>query len=79
MGLECMKEVMNEPGVGSCVSHMCAFGMQSKDERGVGFVYKPTKFISNSVSVIQELSKYRCPGGHRHVQLLNGRAHNAAI
>ena len=58
---------------------MCAFGMTASDERGKGYVYKPTKFMTNSWILAHHLDKFKCSGGHRHVHLLSGRAAGAAI
>lgn len=67
------------PIVGSVVSHMCAFGMVSRDDQGqLGPVYKPTRFLSNSASILRRVDK-QCPGCPEHVPLLAGRAAQAAI
>ena len=34
--------------------HMCAFGMQAKDEQGDGFVKKPTKMMTNCLRLLEE-------------------------
>ena len=39
---------------------------------------KPTKFITNSECIAEELSK-RCNGQHHHVQLKGGKAKAAAV
>ena len=69
---------MKSPVAQSVTSHMCALGMTSKDEIGVGPVLKPIRFLSNSMATFAELDR-RCPGCSRHVQLLSGRAAKAAI
>ena len=61
------------------ISHMCEFGMKGSDEWGEGYVYKPTKFMTNSWILAHHLDKFKCSGGHRHVHLLSGRAAGAAI
>ena len=52
---------------------MCAFHMMSKDKLGDAFAYKPTYLMTNSVAVLNGMGQ-RCPGGHRHAVLLDGRA-----
>ena len=59
-------------------THMCAFGMTSRDREGEGPVKKPTVFLTNSVEIRKQLDR-RCPGCPRHVQLMEGRAKNAQI
>ena len=66
------------PEVYAVNAHMCAFGMKSKDERGEGFAKKPTKFLTNSGEMARALNR-QCPGDHRHVHLMAGRARAAAI
>ena len=52
---------------------MCHYGMQSKDEHGSGKVKKPTGFLTNS-AILADCLSLKCLGGHRHLQLLGGRA-----
>ena len=52
--------------------------MEATDEEGFGLVKKPTAFLCNSQHIAEELS-LRCGGGHRHVQLTDGRAHKAEV
>eukprot|EP00973_Karenia_brevis_P013456 1827317-Karenia_brevis.AAC.1 len=73
-----MQQLLNMPGVIRTRSHMCRFGMTSKDEFGEGLVYKPTGFATNSPRIAEMLNR-RCtnhdgPAKHRHVTLMNGRA-----
>ena len=58
--------------------HMCRFGMVATDEAGVDLVKKPTTMMTNSVELFRELSR-QCDGSHRHVQLMGGKAKQAAI
>ena len=58
---------------------MCAFGMKDGDQYGEGYVYKPTKFMTNSWVLANSLNKFRCDGTHRRVQLLGGKAAKAAV
>ena len=60
------------------VGNMCAFGMLQEDEHGVGLVKKPTGFMTNSDEIARRL-KQSCPGGHRHIYLINGRAKRAEV
>ena len=66
-------------------THMCAFGMLSKDEEGFGLV-KPTSMMTISPEVGRRLAKrcccnHDCPEEqrHRHVKLINGRASHAQV
>ena len=74
----CMRKMVEMPEVHVVNAHMCAFGMKSKDERGEGFAKKPTKFLTNSGEMARALNR-QCPGDHRHVHLMAGRARAAAI
>ena len=38
---------MMEPGVDSVEMDMCAFGMTSSDEQGIGLAKKPTRIMSS--------------------------------
>ena len=64
---------------------MCAFGMMSQDEDGVGLVKKPTSMMTNSPEVGKRLDKRCCnkhvpdEEKHRHVQLVCGRASHAKV
>ena len=64
--------------VQTVTSHMCKFGKTAVDEIGEGPVYKPTKFMSNSMVLLKELDR-RCKGCERHVHLMSGRAAKASI
>jgi hypothetical protein len=44
----------------------------------VGLVKKPTGFMTSSQFLLKELDK-RCPGGHKHVALVGGRASAAQV
>ena len=57
---------------------MCAYCMQSKDRHGVGFAMKLARFLTNPIATAKAPSR-RCPGNHRHVHLVEGRARAAAI
>ena len=76
--LERVEEISRSPLVYKTKTHMCRFGMKSEDEQGVGLVKKPTTMMTNSLEVHRELDK-QCIGGHRHVQLLGGKAKACAV
>ena len=62
---------------------MCRWGMKSKDASGVGYVRKPTRWMTNS-KVLAEILQKECPNKegrtwHRHVMLVNGRAKAAQV
>eukprot|EP00972_Heterocapsa_arctica_P060374 8904351-Heterocapsa_arctica.AAC.1 len=61
------------PGVIATVADQCQYGLTSVDAEGPGAARKTTRFLTNSTHIARELDK-RCPGDHRHVQLINGRA-----
>ena len=60
------------------VGDMCTFEMKQEDELGTAFIRKPTKFMTNSQCIANKLEQ-RCPGNHRHIQLINGRAKAAEV
>ena len=66
-------KLMSDLQIEKTVAHMCRYGMISTDESGGGRVKKPTGFLTNSNFLADQLSK-RCMGGHRHIQLVGGRA-----
>ena len=57
---------------------MCDFGMKSEDAEGVGLVRKRTKILTNSQEVARRVAR-KCDGGHRHVNLISGRAKRAQL
>ena len=62
---------------------MCRWGMKSKDASGVGYVRKPTRWMTNS-KVLAEILQKECPNKEgrtwrRHVMLVNGRAKAAQV
>lgn len=68
-----MVSLMEDLKINKTATHMCRFGMRSQDEQGLGLVKKPTGFLTNSPHLRNQLNK-QCLGGHRHVQLVGGRA-----
>ncbi len=55
---------------------MCRFGMQQEDENGEGLVKKRTMCMTNAKLIAGKLA-HKCVGGHRHVNLINGRTKKA--
>ena len=78
-----IERVSRMDGVQIVRTDMCAFGMMSKDEVGVGLVKKITSMMTNSPEVGRMLAKKCCNKDclesehHRHVKLNNGRASHA--
>ena len=70
--------LMKLPGVQRVSSDMCVYGMCQEDEEGRALVRKPTVFLTNATGIAQRL-KQKCPGGHRHITLIGGRAKRAEI
>lgn len=79
-GLDCIKEIMEMPGMMTTVCDMCCFGMTTTSHEGPGedLVLKPTRWMSNCLGITKAITR-RCAGGHRHGHLTNGRAKRAAI
>ena len=74
-----MKRLAAKPGVYEVTFHQCAFGQLTTDASNkTGLVYKPTRVITNMAPATVILDK-KCSREHDHVQLLSGRAANAAI
>ena len=70
---ESVQELMKMPGVHECLVDMCAYGMKV----GLELNKKPTRFLTNSEYIAQELQR-RCDGGHVHEALMGGKAALAA-
>ena len=68
-----MVSLMEDLKINKTATRMCTFGMRSQDEHGLGLVKKPTGFLTDSPHLRNQLNK-QCLGGHRHVQLVGGRA-----
>jgi len=71
-----MKEFVAKYRLCEVTADQCMYGLVSSDALGEGPAMKPTRFITNSPKIAQSLST-RCDRGHRHVQLLGGRAKEA--
>ena len=61
-----LDELMLTKGVYSTDLHMCAYGLRSKDARGEGTVYRPTKLVT-SMEVVALGMQRKCRGCQRHV------------
>lgn len=61
----------------SVMVHMCQFGLGSWDDLGWGLVKKATRVITNLPSLASSINR-RCNQDHRHVQLISGKAKDAA-
>ena len=62
----CILGIAMLPEVHRITSHMCQFGMKGP---GGGPVYKPTGWMSNSPSILQELNR-KCDNRHEHEHLI---------
>ena len=73
-------EIRKDPKVGSVIGDMCQFGMELMDESGhVLPVKKPTRWMSSSPAILEQLGK-RCikACGHTHIILFGKRKTTAA-
>ena len=62
-----------------CVrADQCMLGLRSRDAQGEAPAMKPTRFMTNASYLAKTLG-VRCDGKHRHVLLVDGRAHKAEI
>ena len=68
-----IQNLINNHGGILTTAHLCQYGMKSTDQLGEDLVKKPTKFLTNSICISKWLDR-KCSGGHRHVQLIGGRA-----
>ena len=71
-------EFMMRNGLDRIRGDMCCFGMKQQDEASWALIKKPTGYMCNSLYVRAELEK-KCVGGHRHIQLMSGRAKAAQV
>ena len=69
---------MHRRGVQVVTGDMCTLEMMQEDALGKAYIRKPTKFMTNSECIARHLAQ-RCPGNHRHIQLINGRAKAAEV
>jgi hypothetical protein len=75
---EKVRRLLKEDGVHRIVGHMCQFGMKQEDERGIGWIRKPTGFMTNSARIAKRL-EVQCKDMHRHISLIGGRAKKADV
>ena len=77
--LEELVELANLDGVMTQIADQCMYGLRTPnaDKSGEAPAKKPTKFVSNSWCIIQELS-VRCDKTHEHQHLIGGRGAKAA-
>ena len=68
-----MRQLLAIPGVVKVRGDMCQFDMIQEDGQGIGRIRKSTGFATNSPQIAAQLSRV-CQGGHRHIQLISGRA-----
>jgi len=52
--------------------------MEQEDENGTMLVKKPTAFMTNAPALARRLTQ-ACPGGHKHITLIGGRAKRAEV
>ena len=73
-----MKKLLFMPGVNAVKADQCMYGLTTLDDTGCETpVKKPTRFVSNSPLMLEELSR-KCDHTHPHWPLLGGRAQKAA-
>ena len=73
--LRAMERIQNLPNVTTVIADLCQYGMISREGEPAK---KPTKFMTNSPEIAQELS-LRCRGDHHHRDLTGGRAKACAV
>ena len=76
--LPCTGKLLEVNGLVKATFNMCHHGMRAQDEHGVGYASKPTTILTNSAAIAEKVYG-KCPGNHRHVHLVSGRAKAAAI
>ena len=78
-GVEPIKQLLKLGCVHTVRTDQCQFGLETPtDDGGRALAKKPTRFMSNSKIMLQELDR-KCGGGHAHQPLMGGRAANAAF
>lgn len=76
-GLLPMQSLMQGKEVIKVKTDRCRFGMKrDESDRSKSLVKKPTRFITNSWGIVDELDQ-RCQGGHGHRYLVAGCAKGA--
>ena len=80
----CLRDLLLRHDVCYVKGPMCVWGMTSKDAQGEGLVKKETYWVTNSRYIALELNR-ECTNAtgsapwHRHVHLVDHRAHAARI
>ena len=69
-----LEALRQAPGYIEVEFEFCTMGMVSSDNEGEAPVKKRTRIGTNCPAVAEALAVMQCAGGHRHVQLLQGRA-----
>ena len=67
-------KLFRERCVGRVLFDFCMLGMMSEDKDGRAPAMKRTANMTNSTALLRGLAEFKCVGGHRHVQLVSGRA-----
>ena len=75
--LKCVENLNRIEGVQIAVADLCMFGLRTTCATAGGvvkevFAKKPTKFMTNSARVAEELTR-RCRGLHAHQRLMGGK------
>jgi len=81
--MESVKRIQRHDEVVTTIGDQCEYGLTTRDRYGEAAARKPTRFMTNSTHVAEELSM-RCQNEgrpleqrHRHIPLMNGRASKA--
>ena len=75
--LEELAGLRDQEDVIDVVLHMCQLNLRAIESEGEGVAKKPTRVLTNLPSLAESISR-KCPGGHRHVHLMSGKAKAAA-
>ena len=73
--MEEVRKMQQKTGVFLVTADQCMYGLVTWGKDGTTPVpaKKPTKFLTNSIEIGEELQR-RCKGEHVHQELINGRA-----
>lgn len=79
--LNCIMKIADKENVVISTADLCMYGLRTKSASAGGaeevFAKKPTKFMTNSARITEELSR-RCRGLHAHQRLMGGKRAEAA-
>ena len=79
LGIAPIQRLLQRDDVHVARCDQCQFGAKTwSDDGGQAPILKPTRFMSNSIVMLQQLAK-ECPRQHKHQHLLSGRAAEAAF